>query len=565
MLPETMDDVLGGVDVGDAWAEQMGAVCATFGQDSPGLVLLARADGTVIFADDFGWGLERAFTTLLAREAARRVGAGGTCTWEVETPAGPRLMAGLQLPAAAEQSVLACLVDCPAAADETSDDVTNASVVCAAVAWAMAQARINTAELLARVQQLTAAQDTMQQRYAQSLVDAVEEHEQRLREQEESQLELRRLHACNRLILDSAGEGIIGLDTQGRVTIANPAVERTVGWTTADMVGKPLHALVYRATGTGQPNPRNEWPVSRTLRAGTTERVEDDIFRRKDGTSVPVEYVATPIWEGRDIVGAVVTFRDITGRKLLEGQLVQAQKLESIGQLAAGIAHEINTPTQFIGDNLRFLEDAFADLQPLLATHLELQAVARELTNALPAADVAYLLQEMPNAISQSLEGVERVANIVRSMKEFSHPDNNEMQPVDLNKALESTLTVCRNEWKYCADVVTNLDPALPPVNCLPGACNQVFLNLIVNAAHAITGRQQDGGNDKGTITISTRAIGEWVEIRVTDTGTGIAEAYRTKIFDPFFTSKEVGKGTGQGLAIARSVVVERHGGTLTF
>ena len=176
-----------------------------------------------------------------------------------------------------------------------------------------------------------------------------------------------------------------------------------------------------------------------------------------------------------------------------------------------------------------------------------------------------YLIEEIPKAIAQSLEGVGRVANIVRSMKEFSHPGTDEMQPVDLNKALECTLTVCRNEWKYVADVVTDLDPHLPPVHCMPGACNQVFLNLIINAAHAIADKQGNDSTKKGTITVSTRTDGDWVEVRVADTGTGIAEEHRTKVFDPFFTTKKVGRGTGQGLAIAHSVLVDKHGGTLSF
>jgi len=166
-------------------------------------------------------------------------------------------------------------------------------------------------------------------------------------------------------------------------------------------------------------------------------------------------------------------------------------------------------------------------------------------------ADVDYLAEDVPKAIEQSLEGVSRVATIVRSMKEFSHPGGAEKQAVDLNRALENTLTVSRNEWKYVADAVTEFDPALPLVNCLPGESNQVFLNLIINAAHAIAEKPPDDSAEKGTITVTTRQDGDWVEIRVQDTGTGIPENVRSRVFDPFFTTKEVGRGTGQGLAIA--------------
>jgi signal transduction histidine kinase len=178
---------------------------------------------------------------------------------------------------------------------------------------------------------------------------------------------------------------------------------------------------------------------------------------------------------------------------------------------------------------------------------------------------VEYLTAEIPNAIAQSLEGVERVAKIVRSMKDFSHPGGETKQAVDLNRALESTLTVCRNEWKYVAEAVTDFDPDLPLVTCLPGECNQVFLNLIINAAHAIGDKLAGRPDDKGAITIATRRDGDRAEIRIIDTGTGIPEKHHARIFDPFFTTKEVGRGTGQGLAIAHCVITEKHGGTIHF
>ncbi len=262
-------------------------------------------------------------------------------------------------------------------------------------------------------------------------------------------------------------------------------------------------------------------------------------------------------------------------RHQVEIQLRHAQKLESIGQLAAGIAHEINTPTQFIGDNSRFLRDGFKDLSGVIGHFNRLLAAAKaggwapelvaETERSIQAADLAYLLEEVPKAIEQSLSGVDRVSKIVRAMKEFSHPGTDEMTPIDLNHAIENTLTVCRNEWKYVADLITEFDPLLPSVPCLPGELNQVVLNLLVNAAHAIDDRLKGGKGEKGTITVSTRHDAGSVEVRVRDTGTGIPEHARDRIFDPFFTTKPVGRGTGQGLAIARSVVVDKHGGDIGF
>jgi signal transduction histidine kinase len=276
---------------------------------------------------------------------------------------------------------------------------------------------------------------------------------------------------------------------------------------------------------------------------------------------------------GKTAAGFLLIGVDITQRKVMETHLAQAQKLESIGQLAAGIAHEINTPTQYIGDNTRFLQDVFRDLDGLLERYATLlqatkagmvtEALIQDIETAETTIDVAYLREEIPQAIQQSLEGVERVATIVRAMKDFSHPGGEEKTAIDLNKAIESTITVARNEWKYVADMVTDLDPTLPLVPCFPGPLNQVVLNIIVNAAHAIVGGRR--GPDKGTITLTTRQDGDWAEIRIADTGCGIPESIRDRIFDPFFTTKDVGKGTGQGLAIAHDVVVRKHAGTLTF
>lgn len=250
-------------------------------------------------------------------------------------------------------------------------------------------------------------------------------------------------------------------------------------------------------------------------------------------------------------------------------------KLQSMGQLAAGIAHEINTPIQYVGDNLRFLQDAFNGLSVLLTQHQRLLAASqagavpdtlvRQVEAAMETAEIGYLSAEIPKAIQQSLAGIERVVDIVRAMREFVHPDTGEKAMVDLNSAIASTLSVARNEWKYVADLVTRFDPDLPLVPCLPGDFNQVVLNLTINAAQAIAEVVGDGTNGKGTITVSTRHDGDWAEVCLSDTGPGIPEDIRPKIFDPFFTTKAVGKGTGQGLAISRAIVEEKHGGTLTF
>jgi signal transduction histidine kinase len=259
----------------------------------------------------------------------------------------------------------------------------------------------------------------------------------------------------------------------------------------------------------------------------------------------------------------------------MEQDLAQAHRLEAVGQLAAGIAHEINTPTQFVSDNTRFLKKAFSDINALLdKIHRLLQAakigaltpeVLADVENTFNDADINYLNSEIPKAIDQSLEGVGRVAAIVRAMNEFSHPGNLQKQNVDLAHAIENALTISRNKWKSVAKVVTDFDPHLPMVACLPGDLNQVILNLIVNAAYAIAEKHGALSEQKGTITLRTRQNGDWAEIHVEDTGAGIPEEIRHRIFDPFFTTKEPGRGSGQGLSIAHNIITKKHGGTIQF
>lgn len=272
---------------------------------------------------------------------------------------------------------------------------------------------------------------------------------------------------------------------------------------------------------------------------------------------------------------AVIMLADQTEKFALERELRQAQKLEAIGQLAAGIAHEINTPIQYVGDNLRFIADAFESIWTLISGYEDLLQAATndngngEFTDRVSelreTADLDFLIEEIPLTLNQSLEGVDRVGTIVRSMKEFSHPGGKEKEMVDINRCLDSTLIVSKNEWKYVAETTTAFDAQLPQVPCQQNELNQVFLNLIINAAHAIGGRVEAGEFEKGLITVSTGIAEDMVEVRISDNGGGIPSAAQDRIFDPFFTTKQVGKGTGQGLAIARNIIVDKHGGSLVF
>jgi PAS domain S-box-containing protein len=378
-----------------------------------------------------------------------------------------------------------------------------------------------------------------------------------------------------KLLVDSTPGAMYGMDREGICTFCNPAGVRLFGYGDAsEILGQPIHELVHHTRADGSRYPRDECPIFRGFKEGKDSHVLEDSFWRKDGSSFPVEYSSRQIRREGKLIGAVVTFLDITERKRQEMEERHSQKLEAVGRLAAGIAHEINTPIQFIGDNTRFLLNSFQDELKLIRKYEMLQAVAtRDPANASLLAEISatresiewpYLEREIPRAIDQMLEGLGRVSSIVRGMKEFSHVDrSNEKSPGDINRALESTLIVARNELKYVAEVETNFGE-LPSVLCHLGDLNQVFLNLLVNAAHAIEELSKSSGQ-KGTIRVSTRKDGDWVEISISDTGAGIPEEARNKIFEPFFTTKAVGKGTGQGLALARTVVVDKHHGTLTY
>jgi len=383
--------------------------------------------------------------------------------------------------------------------------------------------------------------------------------------------EMWRIADENQRLLSSISSILIGLDATGRITKWNRAAEDILDVSSRVAVGELLDALPI-----AWDQAQLTCCIRDCLSLRKPTRLEEFSFKRRDGQPGLLGISITPVF-GSDgsPQGLLLLGTDITERRNLETQLRHSQKLESIGQLAAGIAHEINTPIQYVGDNVNFLKGAFADLHSVICKQERLLAGAKcgrldddvitDVEQAMASADLAFLGEEVPRAIEQTLEGLGRVAKIVRAMKEFSHPGDEGKVASNLNNLIENTITVANNEWKYVADVVTDFDGSLPLVPCLVSEFNQVILNLIVNAAHAIGDRIKDDPEGKGRITISTRASAESVEIRVTDTGTGMPESVRLKEFDPFFTTKPVGKGTGQGLTIAHAVIVKKHGGTISI
>ncbi len=385
-------------------------------------------------------------------------------------------------------------------------------------------------------------------------------------ERKRSEDMLRRLSS----VVEQSPVSVVIANLKGDITYVNRMFTETSGYQAEEVLGK--NCRILKSGHSTDADYRELW---KTITSGKEWR---GVFhnRKKNGETYWESAVIRPLEDHDGTVAHFVALKeDITGKLALEGQLRQSQKLEAIGQLAAGIAHEINTPIQYVGDNTSFFKESWNQLSALLAAAQKLRSevtpdVVSESTienfdNCTRNADVEYLSQDIPRAIDQTLEGVERVSRIVRAMKEFSHPGSQEKKAVDLNKAIETTITISRNEWKYVATMETRLDPELPLVPCLAGEMNQVLLNLVVNSAQAIAEAGQRDGNSIGTISIATRRDGDWVELSVADSGIGIPDHVKERVFDPFFTTKEVGKGTGQGLMLAHTVIVKKHGGKIWF
>ena len=364
-------------------------------------------------------------------------------------------------------------------------------------------------------------------------------------------------------------EIVILLGPDGEVTYTSPSGKRWLGYGEDELLGQalavishpedaPLLASAFDRCAPGQ-------PVSLNHRL----KAKDDRWRALESTVVCLR-------EDPLVGGVLLAARDVTERVALEQERERldldrrvSQRLEAVGQLAAGIAHEINTPLQFVGDSVTFLKEAVDELLGLTALYREtlytdapLPVEQRRMTmrEAEERADVEYLCERIPVAFVRTTEGIARVRSIVQAMKRFSHASSTERAPADINEAIETTLAVCRNEYKYVAIVNAELGD-LPLVTCNIGELNQVFLNLIINAAQAIE-EGVAGSGEQGQITIRTRVQGPEVVIEIADDGPGIPTEVQDRIYEPFFTTKEVGKGTGQGLALARTTI-ERHSGSL--
>lgn len=366
-------------------------------------------------------------------------------------------------------------------------------------------------------------------------------------------------------ILDYTVAGILVVQTDGTIAKANnAAINMFTAGADKTLVGKSISAFLPETDIDQEDGSEAEVHHAETLAFNQC------------GQRFVVEYDVTPIQQGRQKC-SVWLIRNISRRKeaenkqrRLEENLNEARKFEALGTLASGVAHEINTPIQYVSDNVRFLKDSLADLLSLtelyrsFVGHVAETGKTSDLITRIECreeeVDLDFLLGDVTDAAEQSLQGLSQVATIVKAIKEFAHPGSEERSQVDLNELVENTLAVSKNRWKHVADLDVDLQDDLPSVEAYPGQISQALLNLVTNAADAL----ETTRSGRGRIGITTRMHVTGVELRVTDNGCGMDEATRKRIFDPFFTTKDVGKGTGQGLAIVYKIITDHHKGRIT-
>lgn len=379
----------------------------------------------------------------------------------------------------------------------------------------------------------------------------------------------------NQMMLKWVNGAVIRVDREGLIIEANETALKALGWEEHEFIGRHMHDTIHHSQDDGSEYPYEFCPVFAAIEDGSSHHVDGDVFWHKKGTSFSADYIVCPTRNDlNEITGSILTFRNLTEQRMEEATRIHSMKLESIGELSAGIAHEINTPIQFIGNNVSFLQDSFSDLLELLESYEKLhKAIAeqnthtellQEIEKMAEEADVEYLLEEGPKAFEQTQHGVERVTKLVLGLKGFARSgEDDKKEPADINTIINNTIAVCQNAYKYVADLEKDLGE-LPFIPVLAGDIGQVLVNLIVNAAHAIE-ENRNNNDPLGKIAIKSYYEDEQVVINVTDNGGGIPDGLKERIFDPFFTTKEVGKGSGQGLAISHKIIRDRHQGTLSF
>ncbi|MCC9600443.1 PAS domain S-box protein [Stieleria sp. JC731] len=386
----------------------------------------------------------------------------------------------------------------------------------------------------------------------------------------ETNQQLRALADHTRAIVETAAEGIITYGDSGAIKTFNRSAHRIFGVENA--IGQDVRDL-FELTEEQMRRLFGE-DVDGALMDPESEIVYQLESLELSGLRRGVQFLCEVALSRAMVVESpmfIAVVRDLTKKKQIEARLSQVRNMESVGQLAAGVAHEINTPIQFIGNNIEFLQGAFDDIGSLLDLYNGLQVameksessseILHQIKKQIELSDLEFLRKEFPLAISQSLEGIDRVATIVRAMKDFSTPSTATRAAIDVNKSIRTALAISANQFRDVAEIRTNLDETLPTMIGIGGQFNQAILNILTNAAEAMAIHQKTG---EGLLEVETRHTDDDIEIRFHDNGCGIPSDVRARIFDPFFTTKEVGKGIGQGLAFVYDVIVNKHAGTVS-
>jgi len=349
-----------------------------------------------------------------------------------------------------------------------------------------------------------------------------------------------------------SSEAIVITDIKGVIEFVNPAFEKTTGYSAGEVLGRSTSVLK-----SGQHDNAFYDDLWKTIIAGKPWK--GHFFnKKKNGDIYQEDASISPVFDkSGNIINFVALKRDISDMIKIENQLRHAQKMEGIGTLAAGIAHEINTPLQYISDNTLFIKDSFVKISDFYS-NVKKSTEGGSGKKITIGTDLEYLMNEIPGALEESMNGIKIVRKIVMAMKTFSHPGLKTMQKADINDAITSTVTITKNVWKYVAEVETHPAENLPEITCHIGDINQVILNMITNSCDAIAEKKSE---EKGLIKISTSFDKAFIYITIEDNGAGIPTGLKEKIFQPFFTTKQIGKGTGQGLALSYDIIVNKHNG----
>ena len=385
----------------------------------------------------------------------------------------------------------------------------------------------------------------------------------------EKERELQQKEETFRTIFETSNDGILIIQDD-RIYDSNKKAQTMFGINKEQLIGLSIEDLSTENQPDGKKS-KIQWIfiLHRVLEQG--HLVFEWLCKRNNGSPFYVE-ISLNTLRIKDIKYIQAIIRDIDKRKKLEKELQNTQRLEAIGQLTAGIAHEINSPIHYISDNMAFIDNELTTIMPVAKEILKIQKKKNvtkndinKLKEKLANIDIEFLSKELTKAVNENKKGLSEVSEMISAMKIYAHADNAHKLPIDINKTVNSIITVCKSEWKYITDIKTTFDPSMPIISCFVNDLQQAIMNIIINAVHAIEEQNEKIKRTKGQILIHTHLESDSILISIKDNGIGIPKKTYDKVFDPFFTTKQATQELGQGLAQAYTTIVDKHEGSLTF